>query len=468
MGTAFLDLDRTLLVGASGPALNRALVAAGVVSSATQLPGQKAIYGIFDHFGETLFSMGLARSAAVVAKGWQAAEVREAAAQAIPELLEMLAPYAPERLAALRNDGHRLVIATTTPADMVEPFAAALGIDDVIATRYEVGDDGCYTGRLLGPFVWGLGKLRSVEAWAEDHGEDLAECHAFSDSFFDTPLLSSVGHPHPVNPDIRLLGVAKLRRWPVESWERPDSVPSVFGFEAYDILRPFVRPEMFPYARFDLEGLEHLPAEGPALLAANHRSYFDVAALALLAAKLGRPVRALAKAELFDAPVISMLARALGAIRVDREGDPAEAYEEALRALEAGEVVIILPQGTIPRGASFFDPHLEAKTGAARLAEAAGVPVVPIGLWGTEAVWPRSAKVPKVTNLLSPPRVTVRVGAPRYLSGLDAESGTEEIMAAIASLLPEAAQRTAPPSEAELAATYPSGHIPAGVDEDHS
>ena len=457
MGTAFLDLDRTLLTGASGQALNRALVAEGVVASSAQLPGQKALYGLFDHFGETLFSMGLARSAPVVARGWSADAVRAAALEAVPELLGLLAPWAPERLASLREQGLRLVMATTTPRDMVEPLATALGLDDVIATSYEVSSEGTYTGRIEGGFVWGLGKLRAVKAWALEQGEDLGECHAFSDSFFDVPLLSSVGYPHPVNPDIRLLGLAKLRRWPVESWERPDAVPSLFGFEAYDVLRPLVRPELFPYARFEFEGLENLPSEGPALLAANHRSYFDVAALALVAARLGRPVRAMAKAELFDAPVLSTFARFLGAIRVDRRGDAALAYDEALEALEAGEVVIVLPEGTIPRGPAFFDPVLQGKTGAARLATAAGAPVVPIGIWGTEQVWPRSSRLPRLTNLLHPATVTIRIGPARFLEGATAELATTELMSAISNLLPEARQRTSPPSPEEMASTYPSG-----------
>jgi putative phosphoserine phosphatase / 1-acylglycerol-3-phosphate O-acyltransferase len=462
VATAFLDLDRTLLRGASGPAINRALLAEGVLSSVP--PGQGALYGFFDRFGETLLSMGLARSAARVARGYDAEAVRRAGVAAVPELLEHVAPRAPERLAELRAAGCRLVLATTTPVDLVEPLARALGLDDVVATTYEVDDEGRYTGRIVGGFVWGLGKLGAVRRWAAEHGEDLDEAHAFSDSFFDVPLLSSVGHPHAVNADVRLAAVAALRGWPRESWDRSDGVPAIFGLEAYDVLRHLVRPEMFPYARFSLEGLEHLPSSGPALLCANHRSYFDVAALAQVAARLGRPVRALAKAELFDAPVVSLLARALGAIRVDRAVDPAEAYREALCALTAGEVVIVLPQGTIPRGESFFDPHLRGKTGAARLAAAADVPVVPIGVWGTEQVWPRSSRLPHMLSVLEPPTVTVRVGPPLRVDGADAEADTGRIMAAIEALVPEARERTAPPSPEELARTYPPGR----ANGDHS
>ena len=97
---------------------------------------------------------------------------------------------------------------------------------------------------------------------AAPHGIDLAACHACSDSVFDLPLLSSVGWPHAVNPDAGLTVVAAARRWPIEYWDRPSGVPSLVGLEPYHLLRPFVRPESFPYARFDIDGVEHVPAAG--------------------------------------------------------------------------------------------------------------------------------------------------------------------------------------------------------------
>ena len=169
----------------------------------------------------------------------------------------------------------------------------------------------------------------------------------------------------------------------------------MIGLEAYHLLRPLVRPEAFPYARFTVTGVEHIPASGPVLLVSNHRSYFDVAALALVAARLGRPVRFMGKQELFDAPVVGHLARALGGIPVDRGSGSGDPMRQAAAALRAGEVVLVLPQGTIPRGETFFDPVLHGHTGAARLAAETGAPVIPIALWGTEAVWPRSSKGPQ-------------------------------------------------------------------------
>ena len=93
-----------------------------------------------------------------------------------------------------------------------------------------------------------------------------------------------------------------------------------------------------------------------------------------MAARIGRPVRFLGKQELFDAPVVGQLARALGGIPVDRGSGSGGPMREATARSRAGEVVIILPQGTIPRGEAFFDPVLQGKTGAARLAAATGRP----------------------------------------------------------------------------------------------
>ncbi len=251
------------------------------------------------------------------------------------------------------------MLTTTTPLDMIAPFAEAYGFDDLIATAYET-DEGRYTGRLYEGFVWGTGKLRAVRRWADANSVDLSECHACSDSIFDVPLLSSVGTPHAVNPDPSLMVVATARCWSVEHWDRPPGVPSVIGFEPYHLLRPFVRKLSFPYARFDIAGIEHVPTRGPVLLAANHRSYFDVAALALVAREIGRPVRFLGKKEIFDAPVVGMVARAIGGIAVDRGSGSGQPLREAEAALKAGEVVIVLPPGHHPARLRLL------RTGAAR------------------------------------------------------------------------------------------------------
>ncbi len=450
----FIDLDRTLLCRASGQVLNQALVDEGVLPEGRSLPGDKVLYAVNDRLGENLFSMGLVRAAARVARGWRQEQVQAAGRRAVAALSELVAPFAPQRLATFRGEGHRLVLTTTTPVDMIAPFAEAFGFDDLIATAYEI-KDGRYTGRLYEGFVWGTGKLRAVRRWADDQRIDLADCHACSDSIFDVPLLSSVGSPHAVNPDPSLTIVATARRWPVEHWDRPPGVPSVIGLEPYHLLRPFVRKVSFPYTRFDIAGVENVPTRGPVLLASNHRSYFDVAALALVAREIGRPVRFLGKKEIFDAPLVGVIARAIGGIAVDRGSGSNRPMRDAEAALKAGEVVIVLPQGTIPRGYDFFDPVLKGKTGTARLAASTGAAVVPVGLWGTEKVWPRAARLPDFTLVRNPPTVTVRIGKPVALSLTDAKADTATIMEAIRALLPPEARVRHEPTPSELARTKP-------------
>lgn len=453
----FVDLDRTLLRGASGLVLSAAMHAEGLFEGRRSLPGERLFYAIYDLMGESVPFMAMVRAAPRFVRGWAVEAVCRAGQLAAPELAVLVQPYAPAVLAEHRSRGRRLVLATTTPVDLITPFAELMGFDDVIATRY-ARRDGRYTGAIDGPFVWSRGKLDAVRRFAAEHGVDLRASHVYSDSFFDLPLLAAVGHPHAVNPDRRLHLVASLRRWPLDHWDRPAGVPKVLGLEPYHLLRPFVRPELVPYARFEIRGVEHIPSRGPALLASNHRSYFDVAALAMVAARLGRPVRFLAKRELFDAPVVGQIARALGGISVDRGSRSDAPLREARRALEAGEVVVILPQGTIPRGRAFFEPTLAAKTGVARLAAMTGAPVVPIGLWGTERVWPRSARVPDVTNVLRPPLVRLRVGTAVPLGLADATADTAAVMDAISALLPAEARRRHEPTAEELARTFPPGH----------
>ena len=127
----------------------------------------------------------------------------------------MVQPFADGVFEMHRAAGRPVVLATTTPFDLVKPFADRLGLDDVIATRYGVHDDGdTYDGTLDGPFVWSAGKLEAVRAWADEHDIDLAESWFYSDSVYDTPLMSVVGNPVVVNPDPRMVFMAAARRWP--------------------------------------------------------------------------------------------------------------------------------------------------------------------------------------------------------------------------------------------------------------
>ncbi|MGH9136332.1 MAG: HAD-IB family hydrolase [Acidimicrobiales bacterium] len=424
-GAAFFDLDRTLLRGGSGPVISEALKQVGLLKDRT-LPGERVVFRMYELFGENRLSMTATRNAARFAAGWARAAAEEAGRLASDALVAAVQPFARPIIDEHHDAGRPVVLATTTPLDIVRPFAERLGLDDVIATRYGLRDDGTYAGTIEGEFVWGQGKLRAVRAWADERAVDLRGSWAYSDSWFDVPLLSAVGNPVAVNPDPRLLATAILRRWPVRHLDVPAGIPKVpvLGLEPQQIALLLGRPELLAFVRWNLDGWEHIPKVGPAILVSNHGHPFDPIAIGAVLAKRHRPARFLTSGELFDSPVIGPVMRAMGGIRLGG-GDDAPALAEAIGALGAGQLVALLPRGRSGRS-------------AAALAAASKAPVLPVGLWGTERVWPRGSRVPRVWQVVDPPLVHVRVGSPVDGLTYDAATDGRRIMDAVENLLPPA------------------------------
>jgi 1-acyl-sn-glycerol-3-phosphate acyltransferase len=135
--------------------------------------------------------------------------------------------------------------------------------------------------------------------------------------------------------------------------------------------------------RFDLRGVDNLPATGGAVLASTHVSYFDFMFVGLAARKRGkRLVRFMAKQAVFDSRISGPLMRGMHHIPVDRNAGAA-AYRNAVAALRDGELVGVFPESTISRS---YVPR-QMKSGAARMAQEAGVPLIPIVTWGGHRVW---------------------------------------------------------------------------------
>lgn len=139
-----------------------------------------------------------------------------------------------------------------------------------------------------------------------------------------------------------------------------------------------------------MEGLEHVPRSGPAIVIGNHLSYFDPFAHSYFVVRAGRRPRFLAKAELFEVPLLRTALRGLRQIPVRRGTGDQAPLEEATRAIERGEVVVIYPEGTSTAGGPGFTPG-RGKTGTVRLALATGAPVVPVATWGGQYVWRRGS-----------------------------------------------------------------------------
>ncbi len=113
-----------------------------------------------------------------------------------------------------KDAGQRVVLITGNLDTIIEPLAELLGADKVIANRLEFKDL-VATGRLMRPVVAGPTKARLMVEDARSVGHDLANCHAYSDSFSDVPMLSVVGHPNCVMPDKKLAQLARAYDWPI-------------------------------------------------------------------------------------------------------------------------------------------------------------------------------------------------------------------------------------------------------------
>ena len=455
---AVFDLDRTLITSSSATVFRKYLADHGM-GGGHDLPLVDGFTKFYEQFGENWLMMQPARLSSRAANGWSVETVADAMEDAAVELAAMLLPGAAKAIDEHRAAGRRLVMATTSPYVFVKPFADLLGFDDVVATEWERTDDGLsFTGQMAGDFVWGRAKADAVARWADEHGGNLSESWAYSDSYFDAPLLAMVGHPVVVNPDLQLRIAATIRGWPVTHFDRSDGVSKILGRELQEWGRPLMRQEIVtPNARIEFDGLENVPETGPAILVFNHRSYFDPMVMGVVIAKTGRNVRGLGKKEVFDVPLVGRLMKASGGIRVDRGTGSDEPLDAAIAAVEAGELLMMAPEGTIPRGPAFFDPVLKGRWGAARIAAETRAPVIPIGLWGTEKVWPRSSKLPKF-SLTDRPVVTASVGPPVKLNYRSADADTKRIMKALSAQLPPEARKRRTPTPEELALTYPAGY----------
>ncbi len=170
----------------------------------------------------------------------------------------------------------------------------------------------------------------------------------------------------------------------------------------YWIVKYLVTPFMVVFVRVRVEGRDNVPKRGPVILASNHRSFLDSFFIPLV---MRRRVTFVAKAEYFDDAKTAWFFRSCGQIPIRREGGSASerALASATEVLRSGNVFGIYPEGTRTRDGKLHRGH----TGVARLAMACNVPIVPVGLIGTDEVQPIDSRLPR---LFRP--VTIRFGEP--------------------------------------------------------
>jgi 1-acyl-sn-glycerol-3-phosphate acyltransferase len=190
--------------------------------------------------------------------------------------------------------------------------------------------------------------------------------------------------------------------------------------------------------RFDIRGTENVPRQGGALLVSNHIGYLDFVFCGLTTLPAKRLVRFMAKESVFRHKVSGPLMRAMKHIPVDRS-EGMHAYAHALDALRDGEIIGVFPEATISQSFTLKS----FKSGAARLAMEAGVPMLPMALWGTQRLWTKGH--PRNLGRSKFP-ITLRIGEQmRPLENEKAGALTRRLRQSVQELLDDA-QRTYPGS----------------------
>ena len=170
----------------------------------------------------------------------------------------------------------------------------------------------------------------------------------------------------------------------------------------------------------------------------------------------GRVGRFVVEQEIFHTPLVGAIARVMGAIPVDRCSGADTPLVAAARASAAGEIVASSRWQPSPDAKPSRMPNSPGRRGVAVLSRMSGAPVVPMSLWHTDSVWPRSARMPAARFVLDPPTVRVRVGKPIGLRSADDDATVRSVLRAVERLLPDKASRPRP-TTADIARPYPRG-----------
>lgn len=218
---AFFDLDKTIIATSSAFAFGKEFLNNGMITrqEAWELYITKAQYMLV---GQSSEKMDSTRDAlAQMVAGWDVKDIQRITRDTLREVVApAIYAEARELIDDHRRAGRHVIIISASAKILVEPIAEELGIDTVVATEMAI-ENGKLTGEIT-RYLKGDAKAQAVQQFAAEHGFDLAQSYAYSDSATDIPMLALVGNPVAVNPDRALKKHALANGWQARTFKNPE------------------------------------------------------------------------------------------------------------------------------------------------------------------------------------------------------------------------------------------------------
>jgi putative phosphoserine phosphatase/1-acylglycerol-3-phosphate O-acyltransferase len=423
---ALFDFDGTIIAGYSATAMlrekfqRREMSVEEIVQTANVIAQHS--------MGNMGFS-GLMSAAAGFMKGVDEASFEQFGEELYEKhIARKIYPETRALIEAHQAKGHTIAIISSATIYQIAPTARDLGISQIKCSAYEVGEDGEFTGEIIRPLCFGVGKVLAAEELADEFGCDLDASYFYTDSDDDLELLERVGKPRVLNPNLKLKSIAEDRGWPVQNFTSrgtptwvdytrtlyaTGSLVGAFaaGLPIWALTRSQREAANFSIGLFgdfataitgvelEIEGEKNLWVSRPCVFIFNHQSKADVMIMAKL---IRRDMGGVGKKEIKNIPVLGKLMEWGGTVFVDRaDGQSAiKAMEPLIEAIQVdGKSIVIAPEGT----RSLTPKMMPFKKGAFHLAMQAGVPIVPIVIHNATDVAPKNEFVMRPATV----RVTV-------------------------------------------------------------
>ena len=412
---AVFDFDGTIISGYSATAFLKDQIARGEISPAdlVQLTQAASRFGI----GSLGFSALMAVHAQYLAGRSEADYVANSERLFRRAIAKLIYPEARQLIEAHRAAGHSIAIISSATPYQVLPAAKDLGIKHVYATDLEV-EDGQFTGGVVQPTCFGIGKVNAAERFTAEQGSNLENCFFYSDSTDDIELLETAGRPVVLNGSRDLKQIAREAGWSMTDFSSRGNATSsqvlrslaatgsllgsfMMGLPLYALSGSRRDSLNFSISLFaetasaligldlDVRGRENLWKQRPAIFMFNHQSNAD---MLIMASLIRRDIVGVGKRELKNLPVIGPLMGAAGVVFIDRSDRQAaiETMKPLVQAMqEEKKNLVIAPEGTRAptRKLGAF------KKGGFHVAIQSGVPIVPVVIHNSGDISPKGDKI---------------------------------------------------------------------------